>query len=110
MSTKKFVALLTGAGEGCDYTIGCNFKFKIVEAEDKAAAFEKFCEEFYWDSDGFSNELLDKVQLFELGEEFTEMFNECLEEEKSAKAQEKARAEEASDLAEFERLKNKLGK
>ena len=41
MSTKKFVALLTGAGEGCDYTIGCNLKFKVVEAENKDEAFEK---------------------------------------------------------------------
>ena len=42
----KFVALLTGFGDGCDYTIDCNKSFKIFEAENQAEAVEK-CKEIY---------------------------------------------------------------
>lgn len=29
----KYVCLLTGAGDGCDYTIACNKDWKIIEAD-----------------------------------------------------------------------------
>ena len=28
---KKYIALITGRGEGCDYTIGCNLKWREVK-------------------------------------------------------------------------------
>jgi len=33
VNMKKFYALITGDGEGCDYTIGCNVNFEELKAE-----------------------------------------------------------------------------
>ena len=32
---KNFLVLITGYGEGCDYTIGCNKTWVIIEADNK---------------------------------------------------------------------------
>ena len=47
----KYVALFTGAGDGCDYTIGCNKNFEVFEAKDHAAAL-KHCKQEWEDHGG----------------------------------------------------------
>jgi hypothetical protein len=37
---KKYVCLIRQSGEGCDYTVGCGYKFFTIEAEDQDKAFE----------------------------------------------------------------------
>ena len=46
----KYVALFTGAGDGCDYTIGCNMNFAVIEADDHKAAV-RYCR-MVWRSAG----------------------------------------------------------
>jgi hypothetical protein len=43
---KKFLAVIVGVGEGCDYTIGCNQTTTIVETADATVAFNKILEEY----------------------------------------------------------------
>jgi len=40
---------MRGNGEGCDYTIGCDFRWETIEASDKKDALKKAkerCEDF----------------------------------------------------------------
>jgi len=37
----KYVALLTGSGYGCDYTIGCNKNFEVFTANDESEAIKR---------------------------------------------------------------------
>lgn len=43
---KKFLAVIEGVGEGCDYTIGCNQTTNIVETTDATAAFTQILEDY----------------------------------------------------------------
>lgn len=45
---KKFVVCIEGAGEGCDYTIGCNKRFYETEAE----SIDDLLLEFHEEHDG----------------------------------------------------------
>lgn len=73
---KKFLAVIEGVGEGCDYTIGCNQTTNIVEAEDATAAFTQILEYFgdtnfrEWKSpESFKNEpefRIDTITLYDI--------------------------------------------
>jgi len=43
---KKFLAVIKGVGEGCDYTIGCNQTTTIIDAEDATAAFTQILKDY----------------------------------------------------------------
>lgn len=58
---RVFYVLLTGQGDGCDYTIGCNKKFKKLAATDREAALkevEEICS-------GYSEPGIEKATLVE---------------------------------------------
>ena len=60
----KYVALLTGEGYGCDYTIGCNKKFEVFEAADESAALKK-CKELWEYCGGANGEpRVEKIELY----------------------------------------------
>ena len=64
----KYVALLTGAGEGCDYTIGCNKTFEVFESADASAAVSH-CKKMWEDHGGANGEpRIEKVQLYAIAE------------------------------------------
>ncbi len=62
----KYVALMTGKGEGCDYTIGCNKKFAVFGADDDAAAI-KYCKKLWDDHGGNSEKGIETIELYAVG-------------------------------------------
>lgn len=68
----KYVALLVGQGQGCDYTIACNRDFKIFEADTKEAAIAK-CREF-WEYHGEPR--IEEIHLLEVNTTETLPVNE----------------------------------
>ena len=61
----KYIALFTGKGGGCDYTIECNKKFLVFDAYDDKEAIEE-CKKVWEDHGGDINECgIEKIQLFQ---------------------------------------------
>tara|TARA_Y100000034_G_scaffold112283_1_gene146125 strand:- start:90 stop:419 length:330 start_codon:yes stop_codon:yes gene_type:complete len=108
----QYLVIFKQAGEGCDYTIGCGMNYEIMEADSIEDLKEKITfpegrEEYSVFYQGFGyeeiivvpfeqTEPLDIEELIKTGNASDEVLDE--EEELSA------------DEAEFERLKEKLGK
>ena len=78
----KYVALLTGQGEGCDYTIGCNKNFVVFEAESPEHAL-LFCRQ-EWEDNGGANASpeIKEIELFQIWETFNVPVSEWAAEEK----------------------------
>jgi chaperonin cofactor prefoldin len=60
-----YVALLTGVGEGCDYTIGCNKQFYLCECLNDEAAV-RWCKENVREVGSYR---VEEVTLFKIAEE-----------------------------------------
>jgi hypothetical protein len=106
----KYVALLTGAGEGCDDTIGCNKTFEVFEAADASAAM-KHCKQI-WEERGGANgdPRVEKIELHAIAETVevpVKRWNEL-----GAEQSEREQAEEELRKAEARvtELRSKLGK
>lgn len=88
----KYVALLTGQGEGCDHTIGCNKEFAVFEATGVSAAL-KVCKELWEDHGGADGEpRVEEIELYAITETVTvpvEQWNEMDEEESERELAEK---------------------
>jgi predicted RNase H-like nuclease len=64
----KYVALLTGQGEGCDHTIGCNKKFVVFEATGVSAALKE-CKRLWKYHGGADGEpRVEKIELYAITE------------------------------------------
>lgn len=104
----KFVALLTGRGEGCDHTIACNKEFEVFEATGAPAAVRR-CKERWLDYGGC--EFIEKIDLYAIAETVIvplEEWNAQAEEEEESECEE---AEEELRRAEqhAEELRSRLG-
>jgi hypothetical protein len=62
----KYVALFTGKGTGCDYTIDCNKKFEVFEAENHEKAL-MFCRQV-WSDHGGSQGQIEQIDLYVVSE------------------------------------------
>jgi hypothetical protein len=101
----KFVALLTGKGEGCDYTIGCNKTFDVFEAEDTEAALKhcrQICEEHGVDR-------IDEVNLFVVSVHVPVPFDQW-DEEAASDSEEDLEEELRAAEARASELRKRLGK
>jgi hypothetical protein len=104
----KYVALLTGSGYGCDYTIGCNKNFEVFTANDESEAIKRCRQK--WEDYSKGEPRIESIQLF-LVEATIEVpvrqWNEQGEadSEKAAAEAELAQAEEKA-----RKLREKLGK
>mgnify|MGYP001588521004 CR=1 FL=1 len=78
------VALLTGEGEGCDYTIGCNRNFTVFEAADTPEALRK-CKAIWEDHGGANGDpRVEGMELYAVAESVAvpvNLWNEVEEEE-----------------------------
>jgi hypothetical protein len=110
----KFVALVQGRGEGCDYTIACNVKFLFLKSEnwDEVKKEIKDIYEYHGMHPHDKGEaIIESITVVEITESrdysnFEALFAEEIEAEKMKKAEKEVAAKEA----EFERLKKELGK
>lgn len=91
----KYVFCVTGCGEGCDYTIGCNVKFEIEELKDDKAAL-KYARELYDDHGGASR--IENIEIFVSSREISVPVDEWAE--KDEEEQEEREAREALEEAE----------
>lgn len=100
----KYYAYLKQKGEGCDYTIGCGNTLIDIEAKNDDEARAKLSEiikEEYIDDTTLSKVILLKGEIqFDLGKVYSELRQE--------RDTENSKRQHIKDMAEFERLKNKL--
>ena len=99
----RYVLLVKGAGEGCDYTLGCNRSFEFLDAESIEDAMKIARKKFQgpdayipWES-AYLTEMREEIPVSQWSEEELEL--------KKSRAQAK---KEAGERAEFERLKAKF--
>ena len=114
----RYLIIQIQEGDGCDYSIGCGTSADFIEANSPEDAFGKMvkgtdweCEEGCWKYNAPGGEnALDSIWVIPAPD-----LNEHLWPELATKMNkfwsDKSKAEQkAGDLAEFERLKSKLGK
>lgn len=111
----RYYLFLVGKGEGCDYTIGCNKTWKMIDAESEDIALDKAVK-IINDYDGDIERYIMIQSEGSLTEKVKDKIaeNRRLEEEAEAReiqAEEERERQEAEerDRAEFERLKAKFG-
>ena len=99
----EYWVLLTGHGEGCDYTIGCNLnwrKLKTTNLEEVIEEVKEIIDE-YADPSIVGAKVLRVCDIMDIDiKEIKENKNKLIEEQKQKELKEKERAE-------LERLKNK---
>jgi hypothetical protein len=111
LETVKFFAYCSGAGEGCDYTRGCNTAMYALKAQTREEADEEIYRLWQSESDGGFTYffLIDAAGLTVIDEKPLEA--RLKREQAEAKAQamlDELREDEERDRAEYERLKSKF--
>lgn len=111
-----FVALITGTGEGCDYTFACNRKWEIGEADNISDFRMRVLGKHHmldFESDWIPDILIEKMEIFEIAGESQEVtgipewfFEKRKEVEKIEIENKKKRMEEDERLL-YQKLKKK---
>jgi len=105
----KYVALLTGAGDGCDYTIDCNKTFKVFEAEDDAAAIKR-CKQEWEDRGGAGGKpRIEQIQLLRVETTVNVPVDKWNEQGEADDEKEAAEAELAEIEEKAKKLRGKAG-
>lgn len=114
----KWICVMRQKGDGCDYSIGCGVKVAEVEANDFASAKAAALKATYLDEyTGGKNDpsyyingegALKSLRLFEVSEEMDLM--PFLHEAHKTYIMLGAEAEKSEKLAQFEKLREELGK
>jgi len=102
----RYVALITGEGEGCDHTIDCNKKFEVMEDmtdSEAIKALKKYFDE--WGHDHIAN-----IQLFSIEAEVALPFKQWKENAERDEMMEEMEAELEDAEAKVDELRNKLKK
>ena len=107
-----FLALVEGAGEGCDYTIDCNKTWTFLEAktwdEIETEVINEILDYYTCTSEPESiKERLKQIKIIEIKELREFDLDNCVATLKEKGRKEK---EEKEDEIEFERLKKKLNR
>jgi len=104
---KTFYVYYEGRGYGCDYTIGCNLRVEVINAESAEEVWAQVKEEVE-ESPTYAEERIESVTVIEAAgvtkldiEDLTRDIREQQEQDKKAK-------KEAEERAEYERLKKKF--
>jgi hypothetical protein len=106
-SDSDFIAVLTQAGEGCDYTIGCGIKVIDLESENFNDAMEELTsliQEEYTGDISLSSAILYKVESKE-NMNLSEIYSKKEEAQNLRKDSEL----ESKEREEYERLSKKFG-
>lgn len=102
---KRWVLILEGGGQGCDYTIGCGIAVNYIQAETEAQALEKV--KVYLE--GYGRSRIESISLYPETAEVAIPYLLWEEARQKAEEREEAREQEAKDRAELARLQAKLG-
>jgi hypothetical protein len=101
-----FKAILTQAGEGCDYTIGCGIQVINIDADNMEHAKEELfniIQEEYIDEQSLSNAVI-----FEVSETHECDLTDWYQTIKEQDDLQQKNLKNAEEYAEFERLKRKF--
>ncbi len=105
----KFCLVMRQSGEGCDYTIGCGFRWEILHADtpEEALSSAKGVVLYHgWSKDGVSEAfLLPADAMVNLGP----LLDADRAEEAAERAASDRAAAEAAERSEYERLRGKFG-
>jgi hypothetical protein len=63
----QYVALYEGAGEGCDYTIGCDLNFDVIDAKTDEDALGQV--RSWWEENNGGEAPIAKIRLFQVAHE-----------------------------------------
>ena len=109
---RKFIVLLTGRGEGCDYTIGCGYKFYFKEANSAQEVWNSIKSDYVnFEEDYIDKDSLSKVEIVEVSKDSLSIdFDDVIKEFKLFQEKKRQIEQIEWDKREFERLKNKLGR
>jgi len=120
LQESMFIAYLTQAGEGCDYTIDCGKKMIRLNADNRKDAIEELrlrivggvdAEGNDFDDDGYGyndERMLEEAEIFEVKEEIKVPLEKWYADAEKVEIAEKLDEEEKKERAEFERLKKKF--
>ena len=108
-----YIAILTGKGEGCDYTIGCNRTTIDVEGQTLKEAEHNLAEKICYEYGDFS-ELESRYGLFDIllvGVAQSQVIDmqAYIDQEKLEEQLEAQREADLREQSEYERLKVKFG-
>lgn len=111
-TTGRYIAILTGKGEGCDYTIGCNRTSIKINGDTIEEAERNLVQHIGREYSGFSG-LRDQysdfdILLVEVAQSKVIDFQAYAAQEDFAWQQEKQRERERQERADYERLKAKF--
>jgi len=104
-----YVALITGCGEGCDYTLACNKTWEVGTAESKEAFLEDIREQYEYGLDGDAEPRLDVVEIFEIngtGTRYDDLYHRYMSEWRAYQEKKK----EDDERKQYEKLKEKFEK
>lgn len=105
---KKFIYIIEGTAEGCDYTLGCNLTYKIVkgttleEVRDRIIAEQ--VEEDFFDVEEFG---VDDIQIYEIGDSLEFYLADYANDAKRIQEEENQFNEEQEILRKAEVIKQK---
>jgi len=114
---KKYIALIYGIGEGCDYTMGCNINFEIVGGESPKQAIDKILDDFSEtdfrefdspeDFEHYREWQIEKIELYEINpsSKYEYEANKILRAEYQAL---KKKFQDDPEYKEYKRLKGKF--
>ncbi len=101
----KYIALIKGAGEGCDYTIACNRKWEYLNAKNINDA-HKECEDICLGWLG-TEAPIESIEILEFSKKEDFDVEACEAKLKSKQESEEEEEIEEFEKAELERLKKK---
>jgi len=105
---KRYAVFITGEGEGCDYTIGCNKTFTVVEAESEDHARDMVLQNYGQLNPTNQYDIcIDKIEVFEFTNSW--VFSDLAEKAKKVYKDSLRKQKEDKERQEFERLKKKYG-
>ncbi|MBD3261698.1 MAG: hypothetical protein GF334_08485 [Candidatus Altiarchaeales archaeon] len=105
MADKKYIALFKQAGEGCDYTIACGWKWSWLKAENLFSAIDESKEIIRELGDG--EDILQEMTVLEFSNSIDIDIDDVLQKARNEETLKKEAAEEEAERAEFARLKEK---
>jgi len=116
----RFLVHYEGAGEGCDYTIGCNHALRSIEADSPARAIKALMTRLIsyggeYDDAPYDPEELESVTIYTLVKpEVTDVISLDLDVIRTRRRQieieDQATLQEAQDRAQYESLKARFAK
>jgi len=105
----KYIVIMKGFGEGCDYTIGCNMSYEVMESDKSLADFANEMAGTVTDPSEYSDPGVKKLIVVPYDAAIIPDLGPFRKQHQDAREAEKAREQEVKDRKKLEELKKKYG-